>query len=105
MKDSTDADQAHAKRVCKDFEIKNFEEYHHLYVQSNTSLLADLFENFEIYVVKYMNLTLLIFLLPGLAWQAALKKQSKIRPFCWYQYVINDRKRYQSRNMSHSSSK
>ena len=46
MEDSTDADQAHAKRVCIDFEIKNFEEYRHLYVQSNTSLLADLFQNF-----------------------------------------------------------
>ena len=28
MKDITDADYAHAKRVCKDFEIKNLGEYH-----------------------------------------------------------------------------
>ena len=28
----TDADYAHAKRVCKDFEIKNLEEYHDLHV-------------------------------------------------------------------------
>ena len=32
----SDADYAHAKRVCKDFEIKNLAEYHDLYVQSNT---------------------------------------------------------------------
>ena len=32
MEDITDADYAHAKRVCKDFEIKNLEEYHDLYV-------------------------------------------------------------------------
>ena len=28
MEDITDADYVHAKRVCKDFEIKNLEEYH-----------------------------------------------------------------------------
>ena len=40
MEDITDADYAHAKGVCKDFEIKN-----DLYVQSDTLLLADVFEN------------------------------------------------------------
>ena len=40
MEDITDADYAHAKRVCKDFEIKNLGEYHDLYVQGNTLLLA-----------------------------------------------------------------
>ena len=30
MEDITDADYAHAKRVCKDFEIKNLREYHNL---------------------------------------------------------------------------
>ena len=45
MEDITDADYAHAKRVCKDFEIKNLGEYHDLYVQSNRLLLADVFEN------------------------------------------------------------
>ena len=28
MEDVTDADYAQAKRVCKDFEIKNLGEYH-----------------------------------------------------------------------------
>ena len=46
MQDITDVDCVHAKRVCKDFEIKNLEEYHSLYVQNNTLLLADEFENF-----------------------------------------------------------
>ena len=46
MKDINDADYAHAKRVCKDFEIKDLGEYHDLYVQSDTLLLADVFENF-----------------------------------------------------------
>ena len=47
MEDITDAKYAHAKKVCKDFEIKNLGEYHDLYVQSNTLLLADVFENFR----------------------------------------------------------
>ena len=32
MQDITDADYAHAKRVCKDFKINSLEEYHDLYV-------------------------------------------------------------------------
>ena len=46
MDNSTDADYAHKKRVCKDFEIKKLGEYHDLCVQSDTLLLADVFENF-----------------------------------------------------------
>ena len=37
---------AHAKKICKDFEIKHLGEYHDLHVQSDTLLLADVFENF-----------------------------------------------------------
>ena len=47
MEDITDADYAYAKRVCKNFEIKNLAEYHNLYVQRNKLLLADVFENFR----------------------------------------------------------
>ena len=47
MEDITDADYAHAKRDCKDFEIKYLGEYHDLYVQSGTLLLGDAFENFR----------------------------------------------------------
>ena len=47
MDDITDADYTHPKRVCKDFEITNIGEYHELHVQSNTLLLADLYENFQ----------------------------------------------------------
>ena len=34
---------AHAKTVCKDFEIKNIGEYRDLHVQSNTLLLDNAF--------------------------------------------------------------
>ena len=75
MEDITDADYAHAKRVCKDFEIKNLGEYHDLYVQSDTLLLADVFENFRNMCLKIYELDPAKFLsAPGLAWQAALKK-------------------------------
>ena len=47
MEDITDADYVHGEGVCKDFEMKNLAEYHDLYVQSDTSLLADVFENFR----------------------------------------------------------
>ena len=59
MEDITDADYAHAKRVCKGFEIKNLGEYHDLYVQNDTLLLADVFGNRVLKcVLKYMNLIL-----------------------------------------------
>ena len=44
------------KKVCKDFEIKNLGEFHNLYVQSDTLLLADVFENFKNICLKYANL-------------------------------------------------
>ena len=63
------------KRVCKDFEIKYLGEYHDLYVQSNTLLLADVFENFGNMCLKIYKLDPAIFLSAfSLAWQAALKK-------------------------------
>ena len=46
LEDITDADYSHAKRFCKDFELKKLGEYHDLYVQSNTLLLADVFEKY-----------------------------------------------------------
>ena len=47
MEGITDADYVHPKEVSKDFEIKNVGEYHDLYVQIDTVLLAGVFENFR----------------------------------------------------------
>ena len=47
MYDITDADYMHAKRVCKDFEIKNLGEYHDFCLKSDLLLLGDVFENFS----------------------------------------------------------
>ena len=46
MEDITDADYIHSKRICKDFEIKNVDEYHDLYFKKDTLLLSDVFEKF-----------------------------------------------------------
>ena len=58
---------------------KNLGEYHDLYVQSNTLLLADVFENFRNMCLKLYELVPAKFLLaPRLAWQAAVK-QTKVK--------------------------
>ena len=75
MEDITDADYTNAKRVYKDLEIKFFGKYHGLYVQSNTLLLADVFENFRNMCLEVYDLHPGKFLsVPRLAWQAAFKK-------------------------------
>ena len=47
LKDITDEDYIHAQKVFEELKLKNFDEYHDLYVQSDTLLLADIFENFR----------------------------------------------------------
>ena len=81
MKDITDVDHSHAKRAFKNLSNKNLSGSHDLYVQSDTLLLADVFENFRYVFIKVYELDLAHFLsAPGLAWQACLKKNGgKIR--------------------------
>ena len=77
MEDITDADYTDAKRVCKDFKIKNLCEYHGFYVQSHTLLLAYVFQNFRNMFLEIYKLNTVCFLFlaaPGLTWQAASKK-------------------------------
>ena len=45
MKDITDADYMHTKRVCEDFKIKKLVKNQDLHAQSDTLLLPDVFEN------------------------------------------------------------
>ena len=71
----TDEDYAHAKKVWDTFKIKNLGEYRDLYVQSDTALLADVFENFRNKCLEIDELDPAHFLsAPGLSWKACLKK-------------------------------
>ena len=78
MKGITDADYMHAKRICKDFEIKNLEKYD-LYVSKQYIILSWCIKDF----VCLKNMCLNIYeLLPAaflscseLAWHAAFKKR------------------------------
>ena len=47
MEDITDADYLHAKKVCKDFQIKKSAEYHELSLKSATLLLVDISKALE----------------------------------------------------------
>ena len=71
VRDVTDTDYSHAKRVYKDFEITNLGEYYDLYAL----LLTGVLDNFLNICFKIYELDPAKFLLaPGLTWQVALKK-------------------------------
>ena len=71
----TDGGYAHAQKVWNTFKIKNLGEYHDLHVQSDTLLLADVFENFRDKCIERYELDPAHFLsAPGQAWQDCLKK-------------------------------
>ena len=56
------------------FNIQNLGEYHDLYVQLDTLLLSDVYENFRDLCSDIYQLDPAHFLsAPGLAWQACLK--------------------------------
>ena len=77
MENIDDIDYRHGNNVFKRFKLKNLGEYHDLYVQSDTLLLADVFKNFRKTCLKVYELDPTHFLsAPGLAWQARLKKTS-----------------------------
>ena len=70
-----DIDDIDCHNVFDKFELENLGDYHDLCVQSDTLLLADVFENFRNMCIKVYELDPAHFvLLPGLAWQACLKK-------------------------------
>ena len=75
MENIEDIYYRHGNNVFNKFKLNNLGEYHDLYVQSDTLLLADVFEKFRDMCLKEYELDPAHFLsLPGLAWQACLKK-------------------------------
>ena len=81
MENITETDYVHANNVFKTFKLNNLGDYLDLYVQSDTLLLADVFENFRKACIKTYELDPAHYIsLPGLAWQACLKKnRSRVR--------------------------
>ena len=75
MENVEDIDYRHGNNVFKIFKLNNLGEYPDLYVQIDTLLLPDVFENFRNKSLEVYELDPAHFLsLPGLAWQACLKK-------------------------------
>ena len=61
--------------MFEELKPKNLGDYYNLYVQSDTLLLADVFEYFRNKCIEINELDHAHFLsVPGLAWQACLKK-------------------------------
>ena len=68
MEDITDADYKHVKRVCKNFKVKYLGEYYDSYIQIDTLILTDVFENLRNMCLEiYELLTARLLTAPGLA--------------------------------------
>ena len=75
LEDISNKDYLHPQKVWEEFGIRNLGEYHDLYVQTDTLLLADVYEKFRDKWIEIYRLDPSYFLsAPGLAWQACLKK-------------------------------
>ena len=75
MKDFTDVDYMHAKRVYKDFEIKNLSEYYDLYLKNDTLPLANIYETFREKCLKNYHFDPEKFIsATRLSWKAFLNK-------------------------------
>ena len=68
-------DYEHARRIWKEFGLKDLGEYHDLYLKMDVILLANVFEEFRKVCLKNYGLDPAHFYTaPGLAWKACLKK-------------------------------
>ena len=71
----SDEDYVHVQKVWEVFEIRDRGKYHDLYVQGDTTLHVDVFENFRDKCIEIYGRDPAYFLsAPGLSWQAFLKK-------------------------------
>ena len=75
LENISDEDYLHAQKIWEVFRIRNLGEYHNLYVQTDTLLLADVFQNFSNKCIDIYGIHPVYFAsAPGLSWQAFLKK-------------------------------
>ena len=65
----------HYQKVSKELGLENLGDYHDMYVECDTLLLADVFENFKDKFIDIYGLDPVhFFCAPGLTWQLCLKK-------------------------------
>ena len=84
LEDISDKEYAHAQKVFKEYRA-DMGDYHDLYVETDTLLLADVFEKFKEKCVELHGLDSA----PGLAWQACLKKtEAKLELLTDYQMLL-----------------
>ncbi|KAL9976670.1 hypothetical protein ACROYT_G013996 [Oculina patagonica] len=71
----TDKEYEHAQKVWKTFGCQTLGDYHDLYVKTDVTLLADVFESFrKLGLEKYGLDPANYYTTPGLSWDALLKK-------------------------------
>ena len=89
LEDCTDEDYTHYQKVFKELELKNLGYYHDLYVECDTLLLADVFENIRNKCIEIHELDPAHFLsVPGIAWEACLKKTVKLELLTDYDILL-----------------
>ena len=89
MEDISDKDYNHAQIVFNEYCI-DMGDYHDLYVQTDTVLLADVFEKFRDKCIEIYGFDPSYFYsAPRLAWQACLKKpEVKLELLTDYQMLL-----------------
>ena len=74
MSGVSNEDYEHARRVWREFRIKNMGEYHDLYLRTDVILLANVFQSFRrVCLENYKLDPAHFYTAPGLAWKACLK--------------------------------
>ena len=83
MEDTSDAHYMHAKKVCKDFKIKNLGKSYDQYLKGDTLRFADVFKNFRKLCLKISYLDPVKFLsVPGFTCQAPLRA-TQVKIICY----------------------
>ena len=99
----TDEDYAHAKQVWQELGCRNLGDYHNLYVETDTPLLAHVFENFrKVCQEKYGLDPAHYYSAPGLSWDALLKKKNRSRARAAHRHghASDDREGNEGRNIN-----
>ena len=88
LEDISDKDYLHAQKVFNEY-CTDIGDYHDLYAQTDTFLLADVFEKLSDKCIEIYGLDPYFYSANGLAWQACLKKSDgKLELLTDYQMLL-----------------